>query len=156
MDSSQPTGEIVGYLLNHIRPAQNMAQVQGKNYKLFPLKLFPLILLFLLLLLKTNLEHLSLERVENNNPHHEPATPTQEVRKKTKGHTACSNSQDTAQQSAYDQATLLCCLRLNHELQRGDHGRYDILAHGPSHQGPRTLLTIITEARSTSTRCPSH
>ena len=79
---------------------------------------------------QTNLERLSLEHVENNNPHHEPATPTQEVRKRTKGHTACSNSQDTAQQSAYDQATLLCCLRLNHELQRGDQGRYDILAHG--------------------------
>ena len=105
---------------------------------------------------QTNLEHLSLEHVENDNPHHEPVTPTQEICKKTEGHTACANSQDTTQQSAYDQATLLCCLRLNHELQRGDQGRYNILAHGPSHQGPRTLLTIITEAGRISTRCPSH
>ena len=66
------------------------------------------------------------------------------------------NQEHNIDQQPDDQATLLCCLRLNHELLRGDQGRYDILVHGPNHQGPSTLLTIATEAEGTSARCPSH
>ena len=64
------------------------------------------------------------------------------------------SSNDTDQQPD-DQATLLCCLGLNHELLRGDQGKYSTMVHGPNHQGPRTLLTITTEAGGTSTRYPS-
>ncbi|XP_057543337.1 uncharacterized protein LOC130821563 [Amaranthus tricolor] len=49
-----------------------------------------------------------------------------------------------------DQVTLMHCLRINHELPEGDQGGYSNCIHGPSHQGPRTLLTITMEDGGTS------
>ena len=42
-----------------------------------------------------------------------------------------------------DQGTLLACLGSNHELPRHDRDQIGIFAHGPSHQGSRTLLMMI-------------
>ena len=65
------------------------------------------------------------------------------------------HSSNDTDQLPNDQATLLCCLGLNHELLRGDQGEYSILVHGPNYQGPRTLLKITTEAGGISTKYPS-
>ena len=64
-------------------------------------------------------------------------------------------SQDTVRKSD-DQAILMHCLRINHELPEDEQGGYGNLIHGPTHQGPRTLLTITMEDGGISARYPSH
>ena len=66
------------------------------------------------------------------------------------------NQELDSDQWAGEQATLLACFRSNHGLSQYDPGQDGILMHGPSHHGPRTLLTLSIEGGGLSARCPSH
>ena len=104
----------------------------------------------------SNVEHLSLKQVENNNPSIlQPPSEPSEPEPSKQANKATEQQQGTVRESD-DQATLLHCLRINHELPEGNQDRYDILIHGPNHKGPRTLLTITMEDGGSSARCPSH
>ena len=97
----------------------------------------------------THMKHPIQEHEGNKNSSKNQATPTQKEHNGLADHSVYSSSHQntdaTDQQHPGDQATLHLCLTSDHTCPEMSQPGNGILAHGPSHQGPRTLLVIITE-----------
>ena len=71
----------------------------------------------------------------------------------SKTHQKPQNNKTDADPDSSDQTSLHLGLRGDQGQPVGDQPRYDILAHGPSHRGPRTLLVSDTGLWESSWRC---
>ena len=93
-----------------------------------------------------HIKHPTKQHEENKNRTNKAQVPSQEKQDKPTHHSNSLQNNKAANGQHYDdQATLHPCLKPNHTRLEMSQSRNDLFAHGPSHQGPRTLLMILTD-----------